>query len=337
VGPTLSFMKICIYGAGAIGGYLGTRLAASGHEVSAVARGQTLQALQTQGWRTVHGSGSIEAPAAAVAEDPAALGVQDLVVVAVKGPAMGQVAARIGPLLGEYTTVLPAMNGVPWWFGQGVAAVGEAPLESVDPGGRIAAAIPLRHVVGCVVHISAATAELGLVKHVAGEKLIIGEPAGGTSERVAALQAALQAAGLVVEPSTQIRHPLWFKLWGNLTMNPVSAVTGATIDRILGDPLLRGFCSRAMAEASEIGDRLGCHIDQAPEDRHQVTAQLGAFRTSMLQDVDAGRPLELDAIVTAVQELGRRVGVPTPTIDALLGLTRVFAQVRGLYPDATTA
>jgi 2-dehydropantoate 2-reductase len=327
-------MKICIYGAGAIGGFLGAKLAATGqHQLSAVARGATLQALQTDGFVLQTAQGRVQGPVIATAK-PAELGVQDLVIIAVKGQSMAAVAPTIAPLLGPKTLVLPAMNGVPWWFGQGVAGLGDAPLDSVDPGGTIAAAIPVAQVLGCVVHASTFTVSPGVVGHKMGQGLIIGEPAGGDSVRVQGLTGVLREAGFDVTASANIRQDLWYKLWGNLTMNPVSALTGATIDRIHADPLLLGFCSAAMREASLIGARVGCPIEQTPEDRHQITAKLGAFKTSMLQDVEAGRSIELDGIVTAVRELAQRVGVATPHIDALLGLTRVFAQTQGLYPQA---
>jgi 2-dehydropantoate 2-reductase len=165
-----------------------------------------------------------------------------------------------------------------------------------------------------------------------GHGLIIGEPGGGESARVARLAGLLGQAGFEVTVSPQIRHDVWYKLWGNLTMNPVSALTGATMDRVLDDPLVRDFCSAAMREAAAIGERIGCPLAQSPEDRHAVTRKLGAFKTSMLQDVEAGRPIELDGIVSAVHEIGRRVGVATPNIDALLGLTRLFGRVHGIYP-----
>jgi 2-dehydropantoate 2-reductase len=325
-------MKVCIVGAGAIGGFIGTRLAAAGGaQVSALARGATLAALRAHGWRLQQGGQLLQA--AVTASDQAAdLGPQDLVVLAVKGPSLPAVAEALGPLLGPRTVVLPAMNGVPWWFGSGLGVLGEAPLASVDPGGRIAAAIALSQVVGCVVHASTAAPEPGLVLHKMGQGLIIGEPAGGRSARVQGLAGLLTQAGFEVTVSDQVRYDVWYKLWGNLTMNPISALTGATIDRVLADPLLREFCSAAMREAAAIGARLDCEITQSPEDRHAVTARLGAFKTSMLQDVEAGRALELDSIVGAVHELGQRVGVPTPAIGALLGLARLFGQVRGLYP-----
>jgi 2-dehydropantoate 2-reductase len=329
-------MKVCIVGAGAIGGFIGCRLARAGRaQVSALARGATLQALQVHGWRLQMDGALLQAPATAAAS-AADLGVQDLVVIAVKGPALPALAPTLAPLIGPRTLLLPAMNGVPWWFGQGVPGLGDAPLQSVDPGGAIAAALPRGQVIGCVVHASTAQAEPGLVQHQRGHGLIVGEPLGGRSERVQVVAELLSHAGFEVTHSDNVRYDIWYKLWGNLTMNPVSAITGATIDRILADPEVRAFCSGAMREAAAIGERIGCPIAQSPEDRHAVTAKLGAFRTSMLQDVDAGRPIELDSIVAAVQELGRRTGVETPNVSALLGLTRLFARVRGLYPAQGT-
>lgn len=329
-------MKVTIIGAGAIGGLLGTKLAAAGEaQVSALARGATLAALRERGWRVKQGDALTAAPVAAAhaLDDAAKLGVQDLVIIAVKGPALAQVAASMAPLIGTQTMVLPAMNGVPWWFCHGVAPFGGAPLASVDPDGAIGAAIPMASVIGCVVHASAATPEPGLVDHRMGRGLIVGEPGGGTSERVQRLAGVLARAGFEVKASENVRLDIWYKLWGNLTMNPVSAITGATIDRLLDDPLVRTFCSSAMREAAAIGAKIGCVIDQSPEDRHEVTAKLGAFKTSMLQDVEAHRPIELDALVSVVREIGERVNVATPNIDALLGLTRLFGRVHGLYPQ----
>ena len=326
-------MKVCIVGAGAIGGILGARLAAAGRaEVSALARGATLSALRESGWRVRQGDTTVQ-KAAIASDDPRALGLQDLVFIAVKGPSLVAAAQSLQPLLGTHTVVVPAMNGVPWWFGFGQRTLGDAPLESVDPGGRIAAAIPREHVVGCVVHMSALTLAPGLVQHKMGQGLILGEPAGGTpSARVQRIGDLLAHAGFDVTLSSNIRYDVWYKLWGNMTMNPVSALTGATADRVLDDALVRTFCSAAMAEAAAIGARIGCAVTQTPAERHAITRKLGAFKTSMLQDVEAGRPIELDGIVTAVHEIGLRVGVPTPNIDALLGLTRLFGRVRGLYP-----
>lgn len=325
-------MKVCIYGAGAIGGWIGVRLARAGCEVSVVARGATLAALQAHGLRLQSGGETLAAPVRASAS-PADLGVQDLVVVAVKAPAMGEVAHAIGPLLGPDTIVLTAMNGVPWWFFEGFGGRWQGTrLQAVDPDGRIAQAIPARHIVGCVVHASCALREPGFVQHHFGNKLIIGEPSGERTPRVRQLAALLERAGHEVVVSEQIQQDAWYKLWGNMTVNPVSAFTGATTDLIMDDELVRGFISAVMLEAREIGARIGIPIAQMPQDRHQVTRKLGAFKTSMLQDVEAGKPVELDALVTVVKELGALTGVPTPFTDALLGLARLHARVHGLYP-----
>lgn len=329
------FKKITIYGAGAIGGWLGAGLAAAGHAVNVVARGATLAALQQHGLRLRDGSGADERERAfqvTATDQPSTLGVQDLVVVAVKAPALAEVARAIAPLIGPHTVVLTAMNGVPWWFLQGFGgAVQGRVLQSVDPGGAIALAIPAAHVVGCVVHASCAVDAPGVIRHRAGKGLILGEPAGGATARVQALAALLGGAGFDATVSEQIQRDVWFKLWGNMTVNPVCAMTGATSDRVLDDDLARGFLTAVMLEAREIGARIGVPIDQTPEDRHAVTRKLGAMRPSMLQDVDAGRAVELDALVASVRELGQLTGVPTPYTDALLGLSRLHAQVRGLY------
>jgi 2-dehydropantoate 2-reductase len=263
---------------------------------------------------------------------PAALGVQDLVVVSVKAPSLPEVAGHIAPLLGPDTVVMTAMNGVPWWFLQsfGGSYAGQT-LNSIDPQGDLAGAIASQHIVGCVVHASCSLDAPGVVHHHFGNKLIIGEPSGEQSQRVLQLAALFNKAGFEAVVSPQIQKDIWFKLWGNMTVNPISALTGATTDLILGDELVCGFISSVMLEAKEIGARLGIAIHQQPEDRHAVTRRLGAFKTSMLQDVEAGKAVELDALVTAVKELGVLTQVATPCTDALLGMARLQARVRGLY------
>ena len=324
-------MKVCIYGAGAIGGWIGSGLARAGCSVSVVARGATLDALQLHGLRLNQG-GSITSQAVASSASPAELGVQDLVVLAVKAPALLDVARNIAPLIGPGTIVLTAMNGVPWWFLQGFGgALAGTRLSSVDPTGELARSIPARHIIGCVVHASCSLDEPGLVHHHFGNKLILGEPSGEKTARVQQLATLLEKAGFEALVSDQIQKDIWFKLWGNMTVNPISALTGATTDRIMDDDLVRGFISSVMLEAKEIGARIGIPIDQRPEDRHAVTLKLGAFKTSMLQDVEAGKAVELDALVSAVRELGVLTQVPTPFTDALLGLARLHARVHGLY------
>ena len=326
-------MKICVYGVGAIGGTLGYALAKAGHELSGVARGATLAALREKGLRFACGGESGSVPVRAV-EDSSELGPQDLVLLAVKATALPEVAPRIAPLLGPGTVVMPAMNGVPWWFSSGLGGLLEGrPLRTVDPDGSIAAAVPAHRVLGCVVHLGASCPEPGLVRSLPLRRLIVGEPSGAATGRLAAVASALRDSGFEVEESARIQRDIWYKLWGNMTMNPLSALTGATMDRILDDPLVARFCVAVMSEARRIGSRIGCPIDQSEEDRMAISRSLGAFKTSMLQDVEAGRAIELDAIVASVQEIGQLIGEPTPNIDIMLGLTRLKARTLGLYPE----
>lgn len=322
-------MKICIVGAGAIGCWIGAKLAVPGaHEVSVLARGATLGALQQHGWRLETAQGFVQAPIHKASSETADLGEQDLIVIAVKSQSLAEVAPTLAPLIGKNTLIMPAMNGVPWWFMQ---TIWDKPLLSIDPAGHIQSALPADQVIGCVVHASTSSPSSGVAKHHGGQKLIVGEPSGGQSERVENLLKALSGGGFEAVHSQDIRHHIWYKLWGNMTMNPISAITGATIDRVLGDELVRRFCSSVMLEAQAIGARIGCKIDETPEDRHAVTAKLGAFKTSMLQDVEAGRAIELDAIVGAVREIGERLEMRTPNIDALLGLARLMGKSKNIY------
>lgn len=326
-------MKICIVGVGAIGGYLGARLsAAADAEVSALARGASLVALSKHGWRLRQAGELIQSPARAT-EDASTLGPQDAVIISLKAPALSSVIPGIKPLIGPDTLVISAMNGVPWWFSKEIEACHGQVLQTVNPGGLISGAIPYEQTAGAVIHASATRAEPGLVIHKSGAGIILGEMDGGKSTRVERVCQVLAHAGFDVTHSDNIRVEVWYKLWGNMTMNPVSAITGATADRVLDDELVRQFCSRAMEEAASVGARIGCAIDQTPEGRHQVTARLGAFKTSMLQDVEANQPIELDALVGAVREIAQHLGIATPNIDALFGITRLMARTRGLYPS----
>jgi 2-dehydropantoate 2-reductase len=329
--------KIGIAGAGAIGGWLGALLGQiSGVEISALARGATLQALQKNGItlqrKDANGQAQTVHTRVHASDRAATLGVQDVVIISVKAPSLAAVAAQIKPLLGPNTIVLSAMNGVPWWFlhGFGGAVAGQR-LHSVDADGSMAQHVPAQHVIGCVVHASCSSMAPAVVQHHFGGGLIIGEPSGAVTPRAQQLLALLQQAGFAATLSPQIQRDIWYKLWGNMTMNPISALTGATTDKILQDDLVRSFVSQVMLEAKAIGAKIGIPIDQEPEHRHAVTLKLGAFKTSMLQDVEASKPVELDALVGAVQELGRMTQVPTPYTDALLGLARLHARVRGLY------
>jgi 2-dehydropantoate 2-reductase len=324
-------MRICVVGAGSIGGVIAAGLSSvDGITTSVLARGATLHAIRADGLR-VHAPdgtvGVVTGLAAASPDTAAELGPQDVVIVAVKAQSMPAVAASIEPLLGPATAVLSTLNGVPWWFldGFGGPAAG-AHLDSVDPGGAIAAALPAARVIGGTVHLSASSPGPGVVHWRAGNGLIIGELGGGDSPRLSALASALRAAGFDLTVSDRIRDDVWYKLWGNLTINPVCAITGATTGPALDDDLVREFISAAMLEAREIGGRIGCPIAQTPQDRHAVTRKLGDFTPSMLQDARAGRPLELDALTGAVRELGALTGVPTPSVDALHGLARLYVR-----------
>jgi 2-dehydropantoate 2-reductase len=329
-------MKVCIYGVGAIGGWLGVHLAQAGCTVSAVARGPTLQALQTKGL-TLHQAGVIHTVQVQASSRPSELGVQDVVIIAVKAPALADVAAEIGPLLGPQTLVFTAMNGVPWWFLQGFGGrVADTRLQTIDPLGGIAQGIPAAHVLGGVVHASCSVDAPGVIRHHFGNGLIVGEPSGQVTARAKDWVDVMAGAGLNATLSAQIQKDIWYKLWGNMTVNPISGMTGATTDKILNDDLVRGFISTVMLEAKAIGEQLGIPIDQQPDDRHAITRKLGAFKTSMLQDVEAGKTIELDALVSAVRELGQLTQVATPFTDALLGLSRLHARGLGLYPAQST-
>ncbi len=328
-GPT----RVCVVGAGAIGGYLAARFAAvPGVALTVLARGAQLAALRAGGLRIVE-NGRETCVGVVAADDPARLGVQDVLVVCLKAHALVQAAASLAPLVGPRTTIVPAINGVPWWFLEacGGALAGQR-LRSVDPRGELARVLPPSQVLGCVLHMASAQGVPGTIHKGAGHVVVLGRPAcagaGVDESRVAAIVAA---AGLELQRSERICDEVWLKLWGNMTMNPISALTGATSDLIMGDELVCGFTSSVMLEAKEIGARVGIPIDQTPAERHVITRKLGAFKTSMLQDVEAGKPIELDALVSAVRELGQLTGVATPFTDALLGLARLNARMRGLY------
>ena len=331
-------MKVCIVGLGAIGGllaaWMGTRLPAGTVTLSALARGATLAAVHGHGL-LLEGAQGEQQVLLHASDNASALGVQDLVILAVKGPALASVAPAVRALMGPQTQVLAAMNGVPWWFFEGLPGGCQGlRLTSVDPGGVAQAHIPSAQVVGGVVHLSSSSPAPGRVRHVNGNGIVIGRALGGTDAALQRLADLLTAAGLTVTVSSRIQREVWFKLWGNMTMNPISALTGAPSDRILDDPLVRGFCSAVMLEAQAIGAAFGIPIEQRPEERHAVTRKLGSFRTSMLQDAAAGRPLEIDALVGAVREIGAHLGLVTPNIDALFGLVRLMARERGLYGTA---
>jgi 2-dehydropantoate 2-reductase len=315
-------MNVGIIGAGAIGGWVGARLSLAGNPVNMLARGSTMQALRDG--LSIHEHNASEQARFRVSDDPETFGPQQLLIIAVKAPALGDVAKLAAPMIGPDTLILPMLNGVPWWFLDG------EPLQSVDPDGRIAASIPADQLIGCVVHAACRRTAPATVEVAHADKLILGEPRGDTSDRVRTLADLFERAGIRTEISDNVRRAIWYKLWGNMTMNPLSALTGATADKLLNNDGLKPFILACMAEAAAVGAAIGCPISESGEDRMAVTAKLGAFKTSMLQDVEAGRTIELEALVAAPREIGRRVGVPTPNIDTLYAITQLMAESRGL-------
>ena len=310
-------MKIAVVGAGAIGGWIAGRLALAGLDVSVVARGETLEAIDSEGLRLTD-NGETRCVAVATSDDPAALGEHDIVIVAVKAPALAEIGSTLEPLIGRETLIIPMLNGVPWWFS-------EEPLRSVDPDGDIADALPFDRIVGCVVHASCRRETPNHVHVVHAEKLILGEPDGGTSDRVERLCALFHTEGIRCEQSDNIRRAIWYKLWGNATINPLSALTRSTADQLLDDDAIRSFMAEAMDELAALGAEIGCPITETSDDRMNVTARLGAFKSSMLQDVEAGRPIELEALLGAPREIARRVDLPTPQLDRIYAMTKLMA------------
>ncbi|WP_294172960.1 2-dehydropantoate 2-reductase [uncultured Sphingomonas sp.] len=314
-------MKVAVIGVGAIGGWLAGRLALAGHEVSVIARKNTAEALRG-GLRLIQGGREELASVRVLAE---ADGEKcDLLLLATKATGLAEAAEQARPLIGADNLILPLQNGVPWWL------PGGEPLRSVDPDGRIAAALPLGQVLGGVVHAACRRSAPAIVEVVHADRLILGEIGGGVSPRVEALARTFADADVPAEASGDVRRAIWYKLWGNMTINPISATTGLTADRILRDPEHRAEIVAAMEEARLVGAAIGCPIEESAAERLAVTARLGAFKTSMLQDVEAGRPIELEALVGAVVEIARRVDVATPVIDALFTRTQAFAAARAL-------
>jgi len=325
-------MRICVFGAGAIGGYMGAKLAAAGQaEVSLVARGPHLAAMRESGLTLIEDGETATVPVTA-AQDPAELGPQDYVVITLKAHSVPGVVDAMQPLLGPETTVVMGVNGVPWWYFHGLGGPHDGRrVEAVDPGGRIWDAIGPERVLGCVVYPAAEVPEPGVIRHLEGNRFTLGEPSGEKSERAEALSKALGAAGLKAPVRPKIRDEIWVKLWGNLSFNPISALTGATLDVLCTEPGTRAVARAMMVEAQAIAEDLGVKFPIDVDRRIDGGAAVGAHKTSMLQDLERGRPMEIDALVAAVQELGRITGRPTPTIDTVLALVRQRAELAGCY------
>ena len=324
-------MKICVYGAGAVGGLIAGRLAHADHEVSVVARGAHLTAILREGLR-IDSDGKRTAARLMANNDAARLGPQDCVIVAVKGQSLPGVAANIAPLLDEGTTIVTAMNGVPWWFFDRLAfGGGKLHLESLDPGGALSRAMPTGRIVGCVVHLSASTPEPGLIRHNMGNRLILGEPGGRNTARTASVVEALRQAGFEAEASDFIEKEFWVKLLGNVSFNPVSALTLATADRMIANEQVKDYMVAIMRECLAIGRAVGVDADIDPEARMDMARKLGVFKTSMLQDLEAGKALEIDGLLTGTLEIAKKAGVAAPFTESLAGLARLRAQSTGQY------
>ena len=325
-------MKICIFGAGAIGGLLGVKLAEVGADVSLVARGPHLKAMQENGLSLISEEGKRSTVKVRASENAADLGVQDYVIVTLKAHSVPPLVSKIQPLLGEETTLVSGVNGVPWWyFHKHGGPLEGTRLASVDPGDAQWNGFGPDRVLGCVVYPAAEVVEPGVVKQIEGNRFSLGEPDGSKSDRAVALSQALMAAGLKAPVRPRIRDEIWVKLWGNLSFNPISALTHATLDVLCTDPGTRGVARGMMLEAQAIAETLGIKFPIDVERRIDGGAAVGAHRTSMWQDLDLGRPMEIDALVTSVQELGRLIGTQTPTIDTVLALIKLRARMAELY------
>lgn len=323
-------MKVCIYGAGAIGGYLGVQLARTGADVSLIARGAHLEAMKANGVKLLM-DGEEHVAKVRATDDPSELGPQDFVIITLKAHSIPGVVDRMQPLLGNDTGVVTAVNGIPYWYfhkhgGEHAGTI----VESVDPDGAQWRTLGPERAIGCIVYPATEVVEPGVIKHVYGDKFPLGEASGERSERVEALSKLFEDAGMRAPVIDNIRDEIWLKLWGNLCFNPISALTHATLDVITEDPATRAVAKAMMLEAQAIAESLGISFRVDVERRIDGAGKVGAHKTSMLQDLERGRPMEIDPLVTVIQELGQVVGMPTPTIDTVLALVRQRAKTAGL-------
>jgi 2-dehydropantoate 2-reductase len=316
-------MKICVYGAGAVGGLMAAWLSRAGHDVSVVARGAQLEAIRRDGLR-VRSRDKTDSFRIKADSDPARLGAQDYVLVTVKAQSLAEVAGTIAPLLGKDTSIVTAMNGVPWWFLN-------MRLDSLDPGGALSRAIPTERIVGCVIHLAASTPEPGFISHNMGTRLILGEPGGRNTPRTRRIAEALAAAGFEAVVSEAIEKEFWVKLLGNVSFNPVSALTASTADRLIANDEVKAYMVEIMREVLAIGRAVGVDAGIDPDARIDMARSLGRFKTSMLQDLEAGKALEIDGLLAGTLEIARKAGVRAPFTESLFGLIRVRAQATGQY------
>jgi len=324
-------MKVCIYGAGAIGGYLGVQLAQVGADVSLVARGAHLAAMKANGLKLLIGDEE-RVVKARCTDNPAELGVQDVVVICLKAHSITGALEAMKPLLGAHTRIVTAVNGIPYWYfyKHGNQYEGSA-LESIDPGGRQWKELGAERAIGCVVYPATEIEAPGVIRHVYGDRFPLGEPSGEKTADVENLSALFVKAGLQAPVLDRIRDEIWLKLWGNVSFNPISALTHATLDILCSDPGTRAIVRAMMVEAQQIAETFGVKFRVDVDRRIEGGRKVGAHKTSMLQDLERGRPMEIDPLVTVVQEMGRLTQIPTPAIDTVLALVIQRARMAGLY------
>ncbi len=324
-------MKICIYGAGAIGGYLGVELALAGVDVTLIARGPHLEAMQKNGLRLLIGDEEKVAHPRCT-DEPAEAGPQDYVIVTLKAPSALAIAGKMESLLGPDTAVVTASNGIPWWYFYSLdGPLRDYQLKSIDPDGKQWDLIGPERAIGCVVYPACEISKPGVVRHMSGNRFVLGEPNGEKTDRVQKLSEALISAGFKAPVRPEIRNEIWVKLWGNLCFNPITALTHATLDVVATDPGTRQLAQDMMLEAQAIGEKLGVRFGVDVDRRIDGAAGVGAHKTSMLQDLERGRAMEIDALVTVVQEMGQLTEVPSPTIDIVLALIQQRARAAGCY------
>lgn len=326
-------MKLCVFGAGAIGGLMAAKLAAKGDvEVTVIARGPHLAAMQANGLKLISEGQEITVHPRCVASAEEA-GPQDYVLVTLKAHSLPSAAKQMQPLLGPETAIVSAVNGIPWWYFYKLPGPYEdRRVRSVDPDGSLWELLHPSRAIGCIVYPAAEVTQPGVIEHTYGDRFTLGEPDGSRSERASALSAALVAAGFKAPVRPRIRDEMWVKLWGNLAFNPLSALTTATLDIITGEPELREVCRTMMLEAQAIAERLGVRFAIDVDKRIAGGAEVGAHRTSMLQDLERGRPMEIDALLGVVVELAEMVDLPAPTCRTVLALLRTRARLAGCYP-----
>ncbi|HZX65987.1 MAG TPA: 2-dehydropantoate 2-reductase [Myxococcales bacterium] len=327
-------MKICVYGAGAIGGYMGAKLAHAGQDVTLIARGPHLEAMKKNGL-TLKSEGETINVRPRATHDSREAGTQDYVILSVKAHALPGIADAVQPLLGPKTALVPAINGVPWWYFYKLPGLYEnARLQSVDPGGVLWEKLPPSRVIGCIVYPAVDVIEPGVIEHTYSNRFDLGEPDGSKTERAQAFSQAMIAAGLRAPVRTRIRDNLWVKLWGNLSFNMICSLTMASLDQVIADAGTKGLARQMMLEGQAVGEKVGVKFPLDVDARIQGAADVGVHKPSTLVDLERGRPMEIEALLGAVVEMAHLVELPVPLCEAVLALVRLRAKTAGTYPKS---